>query len=62
MRFDRIKLRSEMAKRDMTQLQLAEKAGLSRSTINSIIGGKRCADKTGIKICKALNVKPEQLQ
>ena len=34
MRIDRIKLATELAKRDMTQTRLAELAGVSRTTIN----------------------------
>lgn len=47
MRIDRIKLVSELEKRDMTQKRLAELSGVSRVTINYIKGGKRCTDEVG---------------
>lgn len=56
MRIDRIKLVTELAKRDMTQARLAELSGVSRATINYVKGGKRCTDEVGEKIAKALNV------
>lgn len=56
MRIDRIKLVTELTKRDMTQARLAEQAGVSRATINYIKGGKRCTDEVGEKIAKALGV------
>lgn len=34
MRIDRIKLVTELARRDMTQKKLAELAGISRATVN----------------------------
>lgn len=56
MRIDRIKLVTELARRDMTQAKLAELSGVSRATINYIKGGKRCSDEVGKKIAKALGV------
>ena len=56
MRISRIKLVTELMRLDMTQEQLAKRAGLSRVTVNSIIGGKSCSDKSGIKIADALGV------
>lgn len=56
MRIDRIKLVTEMAKRDMTQTCLADLAGTSRATINYIRSGKSCTDEVGKKIAKALGV------
>ena len=55
-RIDRIKLITELEKRDMTQKRLAELSGVSRATINYIKGGKRCTDEVGQKIAKALGV------
>ena len=55
-RIDRIKLITELEKRDMTQKRLAELSGVSRATINCIKGGKRCTDEVGQKIAKALGV------
>lgn len=56
MRIDRVKLVAELARQDMNQKQLAEKAGISRVTVNNIRGGKSCSDEIGHKIAKALNV------
>lgn len=61
MRIDRIKLVTELAKRDMTQKRLAELSGVSRATINSIRGGKSCSDEVGQKIADALGVKAEEI-
>lgn len=56
MRIDRIKLITELAKRDMTQAKLAELAGVSRVTVNYIKSGKSCTDEVGNKIADALGV------
>ncbi len=56
MRIDRVKLVAELARQDMNQKQLAEKAGISRATVNYIRGGKSCSDEIGQKIAKALNI------
>lgn len=61
MRIDRVKLVSELTRRDMSQKQLAELAGVSRATINYIKGGKSCSEEIGNKIAKALNVPIEKL-
>lgn len=56
MRIDRIKLATELAKRDMTQKRLAELSGVSRKTISNIRGGKSCTGGVGQNIAKALGV------
>ena len=61
MRIDRIKLVAELTRRDMTQSKLAELAGVSRATINYIIGGKSCSDEVGIKIAGALGIPVDKL-
>lgn len=61
MRIDRLKLRMELAKRDMTQMKLSELAGVSRATIGYVVGGKSCSDMVGIKIANALGVPIEKL-
>lgn len=60
-RIDRVKLVTELTKRDMTQNKLAELAGVSRATINYIKAGKSCSDEVGRKIADALSVKIETL-
>ena len=56
MRIDRIKLITEMAKQDMKQKDLAERAGISRATVNYVKSGKSCSEKVGKKIANALGV------
>lgn len=61
MRIDRIKLVSELTRRDMTQAKLSELSGVSRATINYIKGGKSCSDEVGKKIAGALGIPVEKL-
>lgn len=61
MRIDRIKLVTEMARQDMTQLRLAELTGVSRATISGIQNGRSCSSSTAVKIAIALNVPIEKL-
>lgn len=61
LQIDRVKLVSELTKQNVTQLALAKKSGLSRSTIGLIKAGKSCSDATGKKIAAALNVPIEKL-
>lgn len=61
MRIDRVKLVTELARRDMSQKQLAELAGVSRATINYIKSGKSCSNKVGEKIAAALQVDLKKL-
>lgn len=56
MRIDRIKFASELVQHNLTQAELAKKAGVSRVTVNSIRSGKGCSDATGFKIAQALGV------
>ena len=48
-------------RQEMTQKQLAEKAGVSRATVNYIKAGKNCSDEIGQKIAKALKVKLSEI-
>lgn len=56
MRIDRVKLVSELTKKDMTQKHLAEIVGVSRVTINNVKCGRACSDKVGQKIAQALGI------
>lgn len=56
MRINRVKLVAELTRQDMTQKRLAELAGVSRATVNSIKSGKSCTDEVGKKLAKALGV------
>lgn len=61
MRIDRVKLVSELIRQDMTQKELAEKAGVSRVTLSYIKCGKNCCDETAEKLAGALGVPVEKL-
>lgn len=61
MRIDRIKLVTEMARQDMTQLKLAELTGMSRATISGIQNGRSCSSRSAVKIADALKVPLETL-
>ena len=56
MRINRVKLVAELTRQDMTQKRLAELAGVSRATVNSIKCGKSCTDEIGNRIAAALGV------
>lgn len=56
MRIDKVKLVSELTRRDMTQKQLADLAGVSRVTVNYIKSGKSCSPEVGKKLAAALGV------
>lgn len=47
--------------RDMKQKDLAEKSGITRSTICAICGGKSCTEATARKIAAALGVTVDEL-
>ncbi|WP_373493251.1 helix-turn-helix transcriptional regulator [Aquiflexum sp.] len=52
----------ERAKKDMTQQDLAELAGVSRQTINSIESGKYVPSTVlALKICKVFQVKLDEI-
>lgn len=61
MRLDRIKLITELTRQDIAKIELAEKAGVSRSTISGICSGKGCRKDTAEAIARALNVNIENL-
>lgn len=53
------KLKVERLKQDLTQMDLAIKAGVSISAVSHLERGKRLpAGKTLIRISKALNISP----
>ena len=61
LRIDRIKLITEMARQDITQLKLVELSGVSRSTISGIQNGRSCSSRSAVKIAEALQVPLETL-
>ena len=54
MRIDRIKIVTEMAKRDLTATRLAELAGISRITVSYVKNGKSCSKETAEKLAAIL--------
>ena len=62
MRFNIIRLRAEMTRKEITQTALSEMTEISRPTINGICCGRACKTETGEKIAKALDVTLEELR
>lgn len=60
MRINRVKMIAAMAERDISGLQLAEKTGLSRSTVTAVKGGKKCSERTADLLAAVLG--PEILE
>lgn len=56
-----MKLITEMAKQDITQLKLVELSGVSRATLSGIQNGRSCSSRSAIKIADALKVPLETL-
>lgn len=55
MRLSKNKISFIMGEKDMLQKDLAEKAGMSRDNLSTIINGKNCQARTAFKIAKVLN-------
>ena len=53
-----VAIKNMMAVRLMTQEELAQAAGVSRQTINTLLLKGSCSAKTARKIAQALNVEP----
>lgn len=53
-RISKDKISFIMAENNMLQKDLAEKSGMSRGNLSTIINGKNCQARTLIKIAKAL--------
>ncbi|RZT02118.1 helix-turn-helix transcriptional regulator [Cuneatibacter caecimuris] len=56
MRINGAKLVYELAKKEMTQKQVAEICGVSRVTINNVRNGLKCSEELAGKLAKALGV------
>lgn len=56
MRIDRVKLAAALARADMTTVQLAKIAGVSRGTVSVVKGGKSCTEKTAQRIADGLGI------
>ena len=61
MRIDRVKLIAEMARRDITAVELAKKAGVSRATITNLRSGKSCSADSVNHVANALGMDVEEL-
>lgn len=62
MRIDRIKLKMELARREMKQSELAEVAGVSKGTLSGVANGRSCNKNTAKKIAKALKMPLDELK
>lgn len=60
-RIDRIKLVTELAKRDWLIKDVAKRAGLSRATVGNVRHGKSCSPETGAAIAAALGMELAEL-
>jgi DNA-binding XRE family transcriptional regulator len=56
LRIDRKKFKILLVNMDLTQKELAKRAGVSRATVNSVANGKSCTEEVGKKIVTALGV------
>lgn len=61
MRIDRIKLTTELARADISIIELAKRSGVSRGTIAAVRGGKSCSQETAKKIAAGLGVSMDTL-
>lgn len=61
MRINRVKLIAEMARRDLTVLDLAKNCCLSRATITGVRSGKSCTLETAAKLARGLGVPLESI-
>lgn len=50
-----------LAERGMTRSQLAEKSGIARTNISTILGRGTCTPATLGKLARGLDIPPEQL-
>lgn len=61
MKIDRVKLISQMVRKEISVKDLADKAKISRATISAIRSGKRCSKVTLERIASALDMNPSDL-
>ena len=61
MKLDREKVYILMAKLELTQTTLSQKATISRTSLSNILNGKSCMPRTLNKIAKALNTEIENI-
>lgn len=56
MRINKEKVMFLMAEKGLNQKTIAERAGISRSNVSTLLDGRRCRPETAAKIAKALDV------
>lgn len=56
MRIDRVKMAAAMIRADISGIELAKKAGVSRSTVTAVRTGKSCSRETADKLAVGLGV------
>ena len=56
MRIDRVKFAAALAREDISCLELAKRAGLSRVTITNVKSGKSCSKTTAQRLATGLGV------
>ncbi len=61
MKISAVKIRGEMFKKGITQIELGQISGLGRSTISAVCTGKSCRDDTAHRIADALGVRLEEI-
>lgn len=61
MRLNIVSVVSILKQKDMKQKVLAEKTGLTQTTISMICNGKSCSEETARKIATALGVTVDEL-
>ena len=61
MRINRVKFIAEMARQDLTVLDLAKNCCLSRATITGVRSGKSCTQGTAAKLAQGLGVPLESI-
>lgn len=61
MKLSKDKIMLLLARRQMTQKDLAEKADLSRSNLSAIVNGKNCRWVTALRIADTLGVELDDI-
>lgn len=61
MKLDKEKTTLLMARKHLTQKELADKAGMSRSNLSTVINGKTCRPSTVLRVADALEVELEDI-
>lgn len=62
MRIDRVKLITEMARKNIKAKELSDLSGISPATITAVRGGKACSQNTAVQIARVLGVDVHDLE